>query len=327
MAAKFADLTQGIKLSELIVLPHSAEAATAYESAFSDSSFANPGPPKEDPESSLGGGKFEFDVYPPLDGPDDTTPTATNFHHASYAMHPFFMCFLAKFDYLFHHVSPRVIDSLPDRWKRQLQEKPRDDITWTLETVKNMTESTEAPASSPPSSSAPSPLPPSTASTSTLSDLLPRGNRDLLTQISGVNTEKSANDFYAFSTSQIENGIAWLDPRFLDSPSARQFDDDESVPVKVMQALYLPFPELLENRAVHDFNALKRLPGALFINEFSEGMELPIFLSRPNTSSPDFDDEHILPAHERLHPDGILIIDNVKSYLEFSRCSLEHAKG
>ncbi|CAL6338590.1 unnamed protein product [Bathycoccus prasinos] len=135
----------GLEIKFVKVLPHSAEAATAYESAFSDSSFANPGPPKEDPESSLGGGKFEFDVYPPLDGPDDTTPTATNFHHASYAMHPFFMCFLAKFDYLFHHVSPRVIDSLPDRWKRQLQEKPRDDITWTLETVKNMTESTEAP--------------------------------------------------------------------------------------------------------------------------------------------------------------------------------------
>ena len=64
----------------------------------------------------------------------------------------------------------------------------------------------------------------------------------------GVNTVQNAKDFVAFFHSQVENGIAWLDPRFLSSSSARQYDDDESVRIKVTQALFLPFTELLKHR-------------------------------------------------------------------------------
>ena len=57
---------------------------------------------------------------------------------------------------------------------------------------------------------------------------------------------QNGDHFYEFLSSQVDNGISWLSPWFRRSTKARRIDDDKSVYVKVMQALFLPFPELVE---------------------------------------------------------------------------------
>ena len=48
-------------------------------------------------------------------GPLDTFRTATRFNHASYAMHLFSLCGITRFDYMCHHIPPRIMDILADR--------------------------------------------------------------------------------------------------------------------------------------------------------------------------------------------------------------------
>jgi len=67
--------------------------------------------------------------------------------------------------------------------------------------------------------------------------------------ISPYGDSLNGEDFLAFFESQANNGLAWREHWFLRSRVARKFDDDESVYTKVIQSLFLPFPELLERRS------------------------------------------------------------------------------
>ena len=75
------------------------------------------------------------------------------------------------------------------------------------------------------------------------------GGESLYTSINFLKTFKS----------QLNNGLSWCSTQFLRSREARKIDDDELLQYKCMQALVLPFPELLEK--------LKMEPKALCPNK------------------------------------------------------------
>ena len=65
---------------------------------------------------------------------------------------------------------------------------------------------------------------------------------------------QNGDHFYEYLSSQVDNGISWLSPWFRRSKKARRIDDDRSVYVKVMQALFLTFPEILDKLSDPDYD-------------------------------------------------------------------------
>ena len=55
-------------------------------------------------------------------GPKDTSRSANRFNHASYTMHMFSLCGTTRFDYLYHHIPPRIMDGLADHIQKFLDD-------------------------------------------------------------------------------------------------------------------------------------------------------------------------------------------------------------
>jgi hypothetical protein len=89
--------------------------------------------------------------------------------------------------------------------------------------------------------------------------------------------------------------------------------------------------KLSSDKHIHDYimkfigTEIQKIPGASFIFEFSVAVFQPIYLK----PKPSFADElggngkSSRVEHERLNPDGILIRDNEKIFVEITRCSEE----
>ena len=142
----------GLNIKFVKVLPHSGAAEEAYNSAFSQSTLSLQEsettyellPPLDtsDPEAQVRSGLTYVGVPIGTDrfvmgavegivdeaersilklvefavkGPSDTSRAASRFHHRSYAMHLFSICGITRFDYLYHHVPPRIMDGLARR--------------------------------------------------------------------------------------------------------------------------------------------------------------------------------------------------------------------
>ena len=65
-------------------------------------------------------------------------------------------------------------------------------------------------------------------------------------------------------------------------------------------------------------NEFKKIPGLSYTHEFTDAMVHPIFLKPGADGTAD---------QERLHPDGILMSSDSKTFIEFSRCPESLASG